>query len=395
LVKVAGISITVKGFVERFSEFFAAWRSVRFGNREVIDAAVLPQHRGPGGALAAFLKGWPGAHYWADHSTGRLVLVRPLGPSAPIRPAKYLLLFIATLICSLAAGAAMAGVWYPIDHTGFLAGLGPEIVQFARGFVEGDWRLFLVGWTFAVPSLGILLIHELGHYLTARRYAIDTTPPTFIPMPPLAAPLGSPIGSFGAFIRVRSPVIDRRQLLDVGAAGPLAGFVIALAVLVWGYLTSERVPFEPGETKSYIVFAGNILWLGDSLITHYLREWLLPGEAAVRLSLPAFAGWVGCFLTGLNLLPLSQLDGGHIAYGLLGRRQSTVAVLTVVGLLYLAQYSWSWFLWVVLAFAVGGGHLGHPPVAIPERPIPRSRAWIGLICLGVFVGTFVPIPFAH
>ena len=245
------------------------------------------------------------------------------------------------------------------------------------------------------PRTRFSLAHELGHYFAARRYAIDTTPPMFIPMPPLAAPLGSPIGSFGAFIRVRSPVLDRRQLLDVGAAGPIAGFVVAVAALIWGYLASERVSFGPDETESYVVFAGNILWLGDSLLTHWLREWLVPGDTAVRLSLPAFAGWVGCFLTGLNLLPLSQLDGGHIAYGLVGRRQTAVAMAAVGGLLYLTQYSWSWFLWVVLAFVIGGGQLGHPPVAIPGRKIPRSRVWVGVFCLAVFVATFVPVPFAR
>jgi hypothetical protein len=381
--------------VDRYPEFFSAWRTVVFGNREVIDAVVRAEHRAASAELAGFLGAWRGAHYWADRSAGRLVLVRPLGASEPVGWFKYVALFTITLVCSLAAGAALAGVWYPVDHPGFLAGLGPEVVQFARGFVQGDWRTFLVGWPFAVPSLGILLVHELGHYWAARRYAIDTTPPIFIPMPPLAAPLGSPIGSFGAYIRVRSPVLDRQQLLDVGAAGPLAGFVVAVAALIWGYLASERVPFEPGETKSYVVFAGNLLWLGDSLLTHWLREWLVPGDTAVRLSLPAFAGWVGCFLTGLNLLPLSQLDGGHIAYGLVGRRQTNVAVATVVGLLYLTQYSWSWFLWVILAFLIGGGHLGHPPVAIPDRRIPASRVWVGAACLAVFVATFVPVPFAQ
>ncbi|MFN0178795.1 MAG: site-2 protease family protein [Gemmatimonadales bacterium] len=381
--------------MDRYPEFFSAWRTVVFGNREVIDAVVRAEHRAPSGTLAGFLEAWRGAHYWTDRSTGRLVLVRPLGASEPVGWFKYLALFALTLVCSLAAGAALAGVWYPVDHPGFLAGLGPEIVQFARGFVQGDWRTFLVGWPFAVPSVGILLVHELGHYWAARRYAIDTTPPIFIPMPPLAAPLGSPIGSFGAYIRVRSPVLDRQQLLDVGAAGPLAGFVVAVAALIWGYLASERVPFEPGETGSYVVFAGNLLWLGDSLLTHWLREWLVPGDTAVRLSLPAFAGWVGCFLTGLNLLPLSQLDGGHIAYGLVGRRQTNVAVATVIGLLYLTQYSWSWFLWVALAFLIGGGHLGHPPVAIPDRRIPPSRVWVGVACLAVFVATFVPVPFAR
>ena len=377
--------------MDRFPEFFSAWRTIRFGNREVVDALVLPDHRNASKDLAGFLGGWKGAHYWANRRAGRLVLVRALERDAPVGWLLHLGLFALTLLFSLAAGAALAGVYYPIDYPGFLVGFGKELYQFFTGLVHGDWRTILVGWAFAVPSLGILLIHELGHYVAGRRYAIDVTPPFFIPVPPTV----SPIGSFGAFIRARSPVIDRQQLADVGAAGPLAGFVVAVVVLVWGYLTSERVPWEPGLTKSYVVFAGQILSVGDSLLTHYLREWLIPGSSAVHLSLPAFAGWVGCFLTGLNLLPLSQLDGGHVAYGFLGRRQGALALLTVIGLLYLAQYSFNWYIWVGMAFLIGGGRLTHPPVVIPDRPVSAQRSWVGVACLLVFVVTFVPIPFGQ
>jgi len=377
--------------VDQFGSLFDAWRIQRLGTREVIDALVAPPHRIPSAELSGFLAAWPGAHYWSDRGAGRLVLVRALRPDRPPRWGVHLALLAVTLLFSLAAGSALAGLWYPTDYPGLLAGFARDLSHFVQGLLAGDWRIFLAGWSFAVPLLGMLLVHELGHYLAARRYAIDTSPPFFIPIPPFGGL--SPIGTFGAFIRLKSPVLDRRQLTDVGAAGPLAGFVIAVVALVWGYLTSERIPFEPGFTKSYVVFAGQPLFLGESLLTWALREWLLPGNTAVHLSLPAFAGWVGCFLTGLNLLPLSQLDGGHVLYGLLGRRQGTVALATVVGLLYLAQFSPNWYVWVVLAFLIGGGRLSHPPVANPESKIPRGRAWIGLACVAVFAVTFVPIPF--
>lgn len=376
--------------MHHFPLFFSAWRTLRAGSREVIDALVLPESDRASDEFAAFLARWPGAHYWADRARTRLILVRPLEQDAPVSWITHVLLFGLTALFSLAAGAAMVGVWTPTRSPG-VVGFLQDLRTFFQGLVAGDWRLFLFGWTFAVPSLGILLVHELGHYFVARRYAIDVSLPYFLPVPPTY----SPIGSFGAFIRARTPVFDRQQLADVGAAGPLAGFVVAVAVLVWGYLTSERVPFEPGLTKSYVSFAGQVFTVGDSLLTHYLREWLLPGETAVRLSLPAFAGWVGCFLTGLNLLPLSQLDGGHIAYGFLGRRQGLLALATVGGLLYLAQFSFSWLIWVVMAFVIGGGRLQHPPVVLPERSIHQTRAWLGLACLFVFVVTFVPIPFAQ
>ena len=377
--------------MDQFPQFFSAWRTIRFGSREVVDALVLPDHRKASKDLATFLGGWQGAHYWANRRAGRLVLVRALERDAPIGWWRHIILFGLTLLFSLAAGAALAGVYYPIDYPGFLIGFGKELYEFFAGLIRGDWRTILVGWAFAVPSLGILLVHELGHYVVGRRYAIDVTPPYFIPVPPTV----SPIGSFGAFIRARSPVIDRQQLADVGAAGPLAGFVVAVVVLIWGYLTSERVPWEPGLTRSYVMFSGQMLSVGDSLLTHYLREWLIPGSSAVHLSLPAFAGWVGCFLTGLNLLPLSQLDGGHVAYGFLGRRQGLLAGLTVIALLYLAQFSFNWYIWVGMAFLIGGGRLSHPPVVIPDRPVSAQRAWVGIACLLVFAITFVPIPFGQ
>jgi membrane-associated protease RseP (regulator of RpoE activity) len=376
--------------VHRFDPVFSAWRTQQLGSREVVDALVAEPHRGPSPELGRLLADWPGAHYWSDRPAGRLVLIRPTGRDGRPHWARHTLLFGLTVVFSLAAGAALAGAWYPLDYPGLLVGLAREVAQFFVGLARGDWRTFLVGWSFALPLLGILLVHELGHYIAARRYAIDTSPPYFIPLPPSI----SPIGSFGAFIRLRSPVLDRRQLTDVGAAGPLAGFAVALAVLIWGYLTSERIPFEPGFTRSYVVFAGQPLFLGDSLLTNALREALLPGETAVHLSLPAFAGWVGCYLTGLNLLPLSQLDGGHVLYGLLGRRQGVVALLAIAGLVYLAQSFWIWYVWVALAFLIGGGRFTHPPVANPGRPIPLNRVWVCLACVAVFAATFVPIPFA-
>ena len=212
-------------------------------------------------------------------------------------------------------GRSLAGAYSPEIRPG-LTGAFISAGEFFVRAVQRDWLVLLQGWSFGVPLLAILLVHELGHYLTARRYAIDTTPPFFIPVPPTL----SPIGSLGAFIRVRSPVVDRRQLLDVGAAGPLAGFVVAIAVLIWGYSTSERIPIVLGSAPSYVTLVGQPLFLGESLLTGWLRDWLLPGTAAVHLSLPAFAGWVGMFITGLNLIPLSQLDGGHVTYGMLGRR---------------------------------------------------------------------------
>jgi hypothetical protein len=366
---------------------FSAWRVMRAGSREVVDAILAPSAQGPTPALAAALDRWPGKWYWLDDARTRLVLVRPLVDRRP----NWLLhgaLMLITVLCTLGAGAILAGGYVPHYGRG-IAGVFTSAFQFFLSVAEGDWYYLLIGWSFAVPLLAILLIHELGHYFAARRYAIDTSPPYFLPVPPTF----SPIGSLGAFIRLRSPVLDRRQLLDVGAAGPLAGFVVAVLVLIWGYSISDRIPIVVGSAPSYVTIAGQPIFLGESLLTAYMRDWLLPGTGAVHLSLPAFAGWVGVFITGLNLIPLSQFDGGHILYGMIGRRQSQVALLAVAALLFLAQTSPNWYVWVILAFVVGGGRLSHPEVLMAARPIPRSRWWIGLACLVVFALTFIPHPF--
>lgn len=364
-----------------------AWQTTRLGGREFTEAVVARGHdQGP--ALAAVLRAWPGAWYWRDRPARRLVLVRPLVADPAPRWGLHLLLAALTVLCALGAGAALAGAWYPWTGSGLL-GLLEGAGLFFVGLAEGDWRYVVAGWQFAFPLLGILLVHELGHYVAARRYAMRVSPPYFLPVPPTL----SPIGTLGAYISVRSPVLDRRQLLDVGAAGPLAGMVVVLAVLVWGFLTSQRIPVPPGGPAALVEFAGQPILLGDSLLTHWLGAWLLPGEGAVRLSLPAFAGWVGAFITTLNLLPLSQLDGGHVLYGLLGRRQAPVGLVVVVGLLYLAQYSWSWYIWVAMAFLVGRGRWSHPSVLAAVHPVPASRQWLGWLCMIVLVLTFVPVPF--
>jgi Zn-dependent protease len=381
--------------MDELTPLLSAWRSMRLGTREVVDALVTPAHRGPSPELAAVLRHWPG-WYWADADRGRLVLVRPIEGARQPRWILHAVLFAITVVCSLGAGAALAGVWYPWSPPGLL-GVFTGAGQFFIGTVQGDWRLLLTGWTFAVPLLAILLVHELGHYVAARRYDIDTSPPFFLPIPPTL----SPIGSLGAFIRLRSPLLDRRQLLDVGAAGPLAGFVVAVAVLIWGYRTSAGGTLAPiglsqhTLASSWVSFAGQSIGLGDSVLTHWLRQRLFPDAAWVHLSLPAFAGWVGAFITGLNLLPLSQLDGGHVLYGLLGKNQRLVTGAVVIALLVLAQRSPNWYVWVALTFVIGGGRWTHPTVMVPARPVPPSRRWVGFACIVVFALTFVPYPFSQ
>ena len=371
------------------ANFFSAWRSVTLaGSRHVQDGIVRPEHRGPSPALRAFLRQWPGAWYWSDDDHTGLVLIQGTAPARPERWLWHGALLVLFIVCTLGAGSVVSGHLRPPVHPG-LGGAVSGALEFAAFVVNGGWRTLLDGWEFAVPLLGILLVHELGHYFAARRYAIDVSPPYFIPVPPNL----SPIGGLGAFIRLRSPVYDRRQLLDVGAAGPLAGFVVAMGVLLWGYQLSSRVSAQVAGAPSLILFAGHPIFLGDSLLTHALRYWLVPGAGPVLLAPPAFAGWVGMFITGLNLLPLSQLDGGHVLYGLAGKQQRLIAMVVAVRLLLLGTRAPMWFLWAGLTFAIGGGKWSHPAVVIPDRSVSRGGRLTGLACLVVFMLTFVPIPF--
>jgi Zn-dependent protease len=372
---------------------FLAWRVLRAGNREIIEALVAPEHHGPSASLAASLGKWRGAFYWVAPNRDELVLVRPLGPTTRERWLLHIGLFVLTLICSLGAGAALSGAFQPPEGEGVLGWFGAALLFFGDFFRRaggGSPAQWLVGWPFALPLLTILLVHEFGHYFAARRYAVDASPPYFLPMPPTL----SPIGSLGAFLRLRSPVLDRRQLMDIGAAGPLAGFVVTLGVLWWGFSVSHGVAEGEGPAGTFVRFGhASYLLLGDSVLTRLLREHYFPGTAALQLSLPGFAGWAGAFITGLNLLPLSQLDGGHVTYGLFGRRQSTVALATILGLAYLSWQSPAWLVWIFLTLLVGGGRWAHPPVLSPERPVPRSRWVVGWLCILIFALTFVPRPF--
>jgi hypothetical protein len=374
--------------MEALTQCFTAWRIIRAGNREVVEGLVAPEHQGPSAELTAALSDWPHAYYWAGSPGNELVLIRPLGERRREAWLLHLGLFAVTILCALGAGAALSGQYYPPGGAGmtgaFVAG-----VRFFGDFLRSPLETILSGWTFAVPLLAILLIHELGHYFAAHRYSIDASPPYFLPIPPTI----SPIGSLGAFLRLRSPVVDRRQLLDVGAAGPLAGFVVVLIVLTWGYATSDPMPVGVNLPASFVEFAGMRFGLGDSLLTHACRQLFLPGAESVHLSLTAFAGWAGALITGLNLLPLSQLDGGHIAYGLLGKWQKPLGLVALLGLVWLAQYWIAWLVWVLITLMVGGWRWTHPSVTCPDREVPRSRRVLGWLCMVVFVVTFVPVPF--
>lgn len=236
------------------------------------------------------------------------------------------------------------------------------------------------GLPFAITLLSILGVHELGHYFTARRYGITVTLPYFIP-----APVG--LGTFGAFIKMKSPVTDRRALFDVGIAGPLAGLCVALPAIVVGLFWSELVPVGLGGQSG--------IALGTPLLFSLL-QWLtlgpIPQGGDVLLHPVAFAGWIGLFVTALNLLPIGQLDGGHIAYALVGRHHRKVAILALVALVGMGIAYWpGWLFWASLSMILG---LKHPPPLNDVTPLDDRRRLAALGSLLLLLSVITPSPFS-
>ena len=251
-----------------------------------------------------------------------------------------------------------------------------------RGPVAFLWEhpeMLPQGIPFAGTLLFILLTHEFGHFILSKIHRVPASLPLFIPGPPHF------IGTFGAIIRMRGPILNRRALFDIGVAGPLAGFAVALVALAVG-LSLSSVAIRPSTYE---------LQLGKPLLDQFMSWAILgplpPGAEVVRHPV-AFAAWFGLFVTSLNLIPIGQLDGGHVAYALWGNRQRTMAFAVIPLLIMLGFVGWpGWFIW---AFMAGVWGLGHPPVVDPQAPLGRGRVLVGWFALVVFVLTFAPVPFS-
>jgi membrane-associated protease RseP (regulator of RpoE activity) len=285
----------------------------------------------------------------------------------------HLGLFALTITTTLIVGAQIAAN-YAARRPAFDLDLSGSLFQSLLHHPS----LLLAGLPFSATLLGILLAHELGHYFTARAYGLRVSYPYFIPAPTL-------IGTLGAFIRIREPIRTRRMLFDVAVAGPFAGFAVAVPALVAalrhagaGAISSTPDAIIPGHPLALILLA----------------HWIRPGVAVARLALgPAgSAAWVGLFATALNLLPISQLDGGHILYSLLDRGHLVMARVLWLALLPLGYFCWAgWFFWAALIGLIG---VKHPHVMIPSEDLGRTRPVVALIALVIFILCFMPTPFS-
>ena len=329
------------------------------------------------------------------------------GPAPRPKITVNILLFLATVFTTMFSGALHNGV----DPLASLDNL-------------------FQGIPFSASLLGILLAHEMGHYLTSRYYHVAASLPYFIPVPTF-------IGTMGAIIRMRSVVRDRRILFDIGVAGPLAGMVVAIPVTVAGLLHSRVIEIASGD--------GGIT-LGDSLLFLGLSDWIfgpLAETQTVLLHPVAFAGWLGFFVTSLNLIPIGQLDGGHVAYGVLGPRHRYLSRIVFLGLLFWGVHGafsvfdplqWLWalafcgvgvrtvtarppgaflrfFMVFLLVLAIAQGfvpgtliwlfwatlmcflRLDHPPTRDVHIPLDPKRKLLGWLALLIFLLTFIPQPF--
>jgi len=239
----------------------------------------------------------------------------------------------------------------------------------------------ILGVPFSLALLLILGSHELGHYFACKSRGIQATLPYFIPVPPPIFPLGT----FGAIIRIKAHIQDKKGLIEVGAAGPIIGFIFAVPIAILGLLLSSFQPIIP-ETPQ-------ILILGNSLIFWALTELFTNPPTGYGLSLHpiAFAGWVGMFITALNLLPVGQLDGGHISYALLGKKSKFVA-WPLIGIMAILGIYWlGWLVWAMLILLLLG--IKHPPPLDDITPLDKTHKIIGYLSLFIFIITFVPVPF--
>ncbi len=288
----------------------------------------------------------------------------------------HLMLFVATILTTMAAGASLVG----------------------KDILLGFSNLWY-GWQYSFAVLLILTAHEMGHYVAARHHNVDVTLPYYIPiyLPALN------FGTMGAFIKIRSPIPSRRALMDIGVAGPIAGFVVSLGVLFYGYATLPDLdgiiayvetihPWNPQTVSINVV-------LGKSLLFTFFNDIIGGGRLPMNevYHFPfIFAGWIGLLVTAINLIPIGQLDGGHILYALFGRRARRAGIVAFVALLVLNVFLWyqyatpAWALWIIFILVLIG--FRHPPTlndTVPLTPLQRTLGWLSMI---IFVLCFIPLP---
>ncbi len=312
--------------------------------------------------------------------------------------ARHILLMAATLITT-----TVAGTLYPFGPIPILPDADPqnlgELLSFlvelpvrylllvisTIGVILSQNSYLLHGLSFSIPLLLILVSHEMGHYIACRLYRVDATLPYFIPTPPLVGPAGT----FGAFIKIRSPMPSQKAIFDIGVAGPLAGFAVVLPVAILAVLTMDQASFKAVQESGSITFSNPLLFQ------------VVAGAVGVDLGLTTpngfyYAAWVGLLVTALNLIPSGQLDGGHVVFAVLGERVhrwagrtafAIMAVLSVVGWYFFNSPSG-----FLIAVLLGVMMMIKHPVPWDQSPVGAARSLIALLTLVIFILCFLPFP---
>lgn len=279
-----------------------------------------------------------------------------------------IVLFLATVLSTLSVGVQFA--------RDYAEGVAPFTGDFAPWRSFATLRLLLKGLPFSFTLMTILLAHELGHFFACRYYGIAASYPYFIPFPSI-------FGTMGAFIRIRSPIVNRKALFDVGISGPVVGFLFAVPALVLAIAYAKVVP--GADANAQLVFGVPLLM---KLLTRVLHPGVNPG--ALLLHPIGSAAWVGLFVTGLNLLPIGQLDGGHILFSLSSENHRRISLAGVIVLLGMGLFfSPMWYVWATLAFLFG---FRHPVLLDRWEPIDSKRRIWAFVALVIFVLCFMPTP---
>jgi membrane-associated protease RseP (regulator of RpoE activity) len=274
---------------------------------------------------------------------------------------------------------AFSGPRFPINFKTVSVFLGLFLATiFTTWVVRGPWY-----------SFGLILIlgtHEFGHYVACRVNNVNSSLPNFVPMPPI--PYFLNIGTMGAFIMIKEPIPNRKALMEIGASGPIAGFIVAVPVLWVGLMNSQITLGSSSE--------GPNLFFGSSLILWAMTEAVLGinpmvTDVTIHLHPLAYAGWLGMFFTALNLLPMGQLDGGHVVYSLFDRKRSLLAARLFFVALIVLGFDWAgWWVWAGLVLILG---LRHPPVLDETTPLEPRHRLIGYVSIAILIITFVRVPF--